>query len=205
MCGRLTSSTVAPAASSARDRLADPRLDVGLHARRRSTRCGRPSRLPRSPTAASSSRAGSGAARRAPGPAPRWSRARRGRRPRGAAPRRRATSRANGPIWSSDAGERDDPVAADTRPYVGLSPTMPVSAAGWRIEPPVSVPSDSGAWIRRHRHRRAAADEPPGTRLEVPRVRDRARRRCARSTSPSRTRPCSSCRGSPPRRRAAAR
>ena len=25
-------------------------------------------------------------------------------------------------------------------------PTMPVSAAGWRIEPPVSVPIDSGAW-----------------------------------------------------------
>jgi hypothetical protein len=32
-----------------------------------------------------------------------------------------------------------------TRPYVGFIPTMPVSAAGWRIEPPVSVPIDSGA------------------------------------------------------------
>src|SRR5260221_686098 len=27
----------------------------------------------------------------------------------------------------------------ETRPYVGLSPTVLVSAAGWRIEPPVSV------------------------------------------------------------------
>src|ERR1700682_5780851 len=26
-------------------------------------------------------------------------------------------------------------------PYVGLSPTPPHSAAGWRMEPPVSVPS----------------------------------------------------------------
>ena len=30
-------------------------------------------------------------------------------------------------------------------PYVGFMPTMPVSAAGWRIEPPVSVPIDHGA------------------------------------------------------------
>src|SRR3954469_16300509 len=28
----------------------------------------------------------------------------------------------------------------DTRPYVGLSPTTPQNAAGWRIDPPVSVP-----------------------------------------------------------------
>ena len=27
------------------------------------------------------------------------------------------------------------------RPYVGFRPTTPVSAAGWRTEPPVSVPS----------------------------------------------------------------
>ena len=27
----------------------------------------------------------------------------------------------------------------EQRPYVGLMPTVPVSAAGWRIEPPVSV------------------------------------------------------------------
>jgi hypothetical protein len=28
---------------------------------------------------------------------------------------------------------------------VGLVPTMPQTAAGWRIEPPVSVPMASGA------------------------------------------------------------
>src|SRR4051794_8869822 len=33
---------------------------------------------------------------------------------------------------------------------------MPVTAAGWRIEPPVSVPMDSGAW-----YAATAADEPP--------------------------------------------
>src|SRR5690606_16225538 len=50
----------------------------------------------------------------------------------------------------------------ETRPYVGLSPVRPVSAAGWRIEPPVSVPVAAGA----SRAATAAADppeEPPGT------------------------------------------
>jgi hypothetical protein len=28
---------------------------------------------------------------------------------------------------------------------VGFTPTMPQTAAGWRIEPPVSVPMASGA------------------------------------------------------------
>src|SRR5215212_3226836 len=48
-------------------------------------------------------------------------------------------------------------------PYVGLRPTMPHSAAGWRIEPPVSVPIAHGAVPAAT----AAADpplEPPGTR-----------------------------------------
>ena len=48
-------------------------------------------------------------------------------------------------------------------PYVGLTPTVPVTAAGCRIEPPVSVPMASGA-------SNAASDaaepppEPPGIR-----------------------------------------
>lgn len=29
----------------------------------------------------------------------------------------------------------------DTRPYVGLSPTTPQKCAGWRMLPPVSLPS----------------------------------------------------------------
>eukprot|EP00955_Chlamydomonas_euryale_P053469 355515-Chlamydomonas_euryale.AAC.13 len=51
----------------------------------------------------------------------------------------------------------------DTRPYVGFKPTTPQKCAGWRIEPPVSVPSAAT-------HSRAATaaaeppDEPPGTR-----------------------------------------
>ena len=60
------------------------------------------------------------------------------------------------------AGERDDPVAADTRPYVGFIPTMPVSAAGWRIEPPVSVPSETGAWYAATATAEPPLD-PPGT------------------------------------------
>src|SRR6476661_6111213 len=44
----------------------------------------------------------------------------------------------------------------EQRPYVGLMPTVPVSAAGWRIEPPVSV-----AVAARQRSAATAADEPP--------------------------------------------
>src|SRR6476661_6772581 len=49
-------------------------------------------------------------------------------------------------------------------PYVGFTPTTPHSAAGWRIEPPVSEPSANGAKPAAT----AAADpplEPPGTRV----------------------------------------
>src|SRR5437588_7011259 len=49
-------------------------------------------------------------------------------------------------------------------PYVGFMPTIPHSAAGWRMEPPVSVPSAHGA-----RPAATAAalppEEPPGTRV----------------------------------------
>src|SRR6202045_13408 len=44
----------------------------------------------------------------------------------------------------------------EQRPYVGFNPTMPVNAAGWRIEPPVSVPVAPGA-----RNAATAAAEPP--------------------------------------------
>ena len=52
---------------------------------------------------------------------------------------------------------------------------MPESAAGWRIEPPVSVPIPNGAWYAAT----AAAEPPllpPGHRVEVPRVADRPER-----------------------------
>ena len=48
-------------------------------------------------------------------------------------------------------------------PYVGFTPTVPVTAAGCRIEPPVSEPIASGA----SKAARLAADpppEPPGIR-----------------------------------------
>src|SRR5262249_16829275 len=49
----------------------------------------------------------------------------------------------------------------EQRPYVGLIPTVPVNAAGWRIDPPVSV-----AVAPRHSCAATALadppDEPPG-------------------------------------------
>ena len=41
------------------------------------------------------------------------------------------------------------------RPYVGFRPTMPQSEAGWRIDPPVSLPS-------------AAAQRPAATAAALP-------------------------------------
>src|ERR671917_585109 len=73
------------------------------------------------------------------------------------------TSRVSGPHWSSDDANAIIP-KRDTAPYVGLRPTMPLRAAGWRIEPPVSVPIAHGASPAAT----AAAEpplEPPGTRV----------------------------------------
>src|SRR5687768_4862544 len=51
-----------------------------------------------------------------------------------------AALRHMGPTWSMDQASGSTP-ARLTRPYVGLSPVMPHSAAGMRMEPPVSEPS----------------------------------------------------------------
>jgi hypothetical protein len=89
------------------------------------------------------------------------------------------------------AREGDQAVARDEA--VGrLHPTTPQSAAGWRIEPPVSEPSASGTKPAAT----AAAEppeEPPGTR-SCPRGCASARRRSSPSRSPSRTRRGWSCR-----------
>src|SRR5919107_2555858 len=72
------------------------------------------------------------------------------------------TSRVIGPTTSSEEAKAIRP-CRETRPYVGLSPTMPQNAAGWRTEPPVSVPSAH----QLSPAATAAADppeEPPGTR-----------------------------------------
>src|SRR5689334_14331587 len=52
----------------------------------------------------------------------------------------------------------------ETRPYVGLMPTVPVSAAGWRIEPPVSDPSEPGV-IDAATATALPPDDPPGVRV----------------------------------------
>src|SRR5262245_18872990 len=74
------------------------------------------------------------------------------------APSTMAASRtvlAMGPAWSSEEAKATMP-QREQRPYVGLMPTVPVRAAGWRIEPPVSV-----AVAPRQRPAATAADEPP--------------------------------------------
>src|SRR5580693_6909348 len=72
-----------------------------------------------------------------------------------------STVRAIGPAWSSELANATMPQRLH-RPYVGLMPTMPQKLAGWRIEPPVSVPVAPSA----SRAATAAAEppeEPPGT------------------------------------------
>ena len=50
----------------------------------------------------------------------------------------------NGPGVSSEDANATTPYLEEP-PYVGLVPTIPHTAAGWRIDPPVSVPRASGA------------------------------------------------------------
>ena len=71
------------------------------------------------------------------------------------------TLRVNVPTVSSEDANAISPYRLIS-PYVGLRPTTPQSDAGWRTEPPVSVPSPQTAWPEAT----AAAlppDEPPGT------------------------------------------
>src|SRR5580704_3310558 len=74
-----------------------------------------------------------------------------------------STVRPNTPNWSSDDANATSPNRL-TRPYVGLTPTTPQNAAGWRTDPPVSDPSAIGTTPAAT----AAAeppDDPPGTRV----------------------------------------
>src|SRR6478672_12489542 len=73
------------------------------------------------------------------------------------------TVRAHGPAWSRLLEKATRPKRL-TPPYVGFTPTVPVTEAGCRIEPPVSVPMASGA----SKAANAAAlppPEPPGIRV----------------------------------------
>src|SRR5512139_1368868 len=72
------------------------------------------------------------------------------------------TVRAIGPPWSREDAKAIIPYR-ETRPYVGFTPTTPQREAGWRIDPPVSVPTPA-----KHSPAATAAavppDEPPGIR-----------------------------------------
>ena len=76
-----------------------------------------------------------------------------------------STVRAIGPTVSNDHASGVTPRRL-TRPSVGLSPTTPQAPAGMRIEPPVSVPSETA-----HRPAASAAPLPP---LEPPGLRSRS-------------------------------
>src|SRR5204863_3680746 len=76
-----------------------------------------------------------------------------------------STLRATGPGVSSDDENATSPYR-EVPPYVGLDPTVPVTAPGWRIEPPVSVPMAIGDSYAAT----AAADPPP----EPPGIRPRS-------------------------------
>src|SRR6516164_6470644 len=72
------------------------------------------------------------------------------------------TVRVIGPGWSSEEAYATTP-QREQRPQVGFKPTIPQKLAGWRIEPPVSVPVAASA----ARAATAAADppeDPPGTK-----------------------------------------
>ena len=79
--------------------------------------------------------------------------------------------RRSGPVVSSDHASGTTPVAS-MLPSAGLKPTTPHSAAGMRIEPPVSVPIA-------HSHIPAATatadppDDPPGHPARVVRIQNR--------------------------------
>src|SRR5919197_1729326 len=69
---------------------------------------------------------------------------------------------AKGPTWSSELANAMTP-NRETRPYVGFIPTQPTSAAGWRMDPPVSVPNVPATSLAAT----AAAlppEDPPGVR-----------------------------------------
>jgi hypothetical protein len=66
-----------------------------------------------------------------------------------------ATSLAIGPAVSKDGASGQQP-SRETRPCVGLKPTMPQQAAGIRIDPAESVPSAAS-----QRPAARAAAEPP--------------------------------------------
>ena len=72
------------------------------------------------------------------------------------------TVAASGPTQSSRSRERSTP-SRGTRALVGLKPARPVSAAGMRTEPPVSVPSAPTA-MPSVTETAAPDEEPPGKR-----------------------------------------
>ena len=65
---------------------------------------------------------------------------------------------------SGPGSSRTRPARSETRPYVGFTPTVPQKAAGWRTEPPVSLPSATGTQSVATATTEPP-EEPPGTRV----------------------------------------
>ncbi len=76
-----------------------------------------------------------------------------------------ATVRASGPS-ESRTGDSGKAPASGMRLAVGLKPTMPFSAAGMRMEPPVSEPM-AMSQVPSAAETPAPEDEPPGMRLSL--------------------------------------
>ena len=135
---------------------------------RRSTRAARRAAAPSTPPSSAARVVGRPVRR------PTSSRADRARRSLRAGCAASRTVRANGPTWSSEDANAIDAVAADAA-VRRLQPDDAAERGGWRIEPPVSVPSAPRHWPRRDRRGRAARRAARDAR-EVPRVARRAER-----------------------------
>ena len=161
MCGRLTSSTVAPAASSAATASWIRFSTSGSMPATKYSR-GRPSRLPLSRDAGLVvARRQRRAARPAPGPARRSSRARRGRRPRGAAPPRRACRGRTGRSGRASWRTRRSRSATPGRTSASSRRCRSARRAGGSSRR-CRCPSETGAWYAATATAEPPLD-PPGT------------------------------------------
>ena len=190
--GTSTSTIFAPASSSASNAASTRSTTSGSAPAGRSVI--RPTRSPSTPSSSTERRSGAGRGIDVESPGswpPITSRARAAS----------ATVVANGPIWSRLEANATSPMRLTT-PYVGFTPTTPHSAAGWRIDPPVSLPKPSGGEAGGDRGgtpAARAAGHPASCRAGC----GSARTPSSPCSNPSRTRRGWSCRRSPPRRPAA--
>ena len=111
--------------------------------------------------------------------------------------------RAIGPIESASSDSGNGAVESARATALGLKPTMPQSAAGMRVEPPVSEPIAISHMLSATATAPPDGD-PPGTSRAIRRIARRAVMRVDADAGERELRSCWSCRRSPHRRRAIA-